>query len=440
VVTLENIATFTGYIGSLLIIVALSYFAYRIYSTRNMLSKPVVQTSYLLIIAGVATALIAFFPSFLIPLLIVIANAVIYLELILLDKKKYAIFFVPFSTILLGLYYVFSFTSLAGTLLYNLLIIIATSGILIFSLVLLLRRPNFIFFSIFAIIIVNLSLRIAGGIFPAWETLLFIVIYLVTSSFFVGMFVSVFRKSYIGIIGVFLSMSLISAISALIASLLIGRVDYVAYFVTDMFLLIAISLNVAYFLYDYSESMSLSSLLFGVSLIVILGVFLIDIYLTTTTHLIQLLTIRPYLNGMLTLWGMLAALFTAGAAISLLGNKYKTLDVYSIGAPALATWFAIRTTQVVARDELFVIVVSVLVFIIVAIMGYFIIKLIQMGSKRAAFRFLTFLAGILLTGLAVAMSADTSPFIFAGLFTIIGLVFLMASPDFARYLESKLSR
>lgn len=443
VVALGDVAIFTSHISSGFILAALIYFGWRVNQRRSNLSRPVLYSSYLLIVAGVAYSFFAFFPDLLIPLLIVVVNATIGLELILLDRIKYAYVFTPFTTIVLGISQYFRMTS-PNSIPYFLTVTIALSVILIFSIVLFSQKQNFIFFSITSLIVVNLTLRIASGFLLEWASLLTIVIYLVSAGFYVGMYMSVFRSTSIGIAALFISMQLIVSATAILVAFMIGRIDFAIYLFAELFVAVALIINAVYFLHDYSESLTLSSLLFSIAFLSMAGAFVLNVAVVTILNVLQILSIQTYfLKLILFVATMLAALLITGAIVSLLG-KEKILRVYSMSGSSFLSYYTIRNVsefpQLVENVIMDLVVMMSLLFVIFVVIAYLSIRLLQMGAKETVWRFIAYFAGLTSLGIVVVLPFTASFILFAGLFSLSGIVFLLTSPIFTVNLKDKLTR
>jgi hypothetical protein len=441
-VTLGDITIFISYISSGFILAALIYFGWRVSQRRSDLSRSALRSSYFLIVAGVAHAFFAFFPDLLIPLLIIVVNATIYLELILLDRTKYGLIFTPFTTIVLGVSQYFRMMA-PNSLPYYLTVTLALSVILIFSIVLFSQKQTYIFFSITAIIIVNLTLRIASGFILEWAFLFTIVVNVVTAGLYVGMYISVFRRTSFGIAASFLSMHVIISATAILVAFMIGRIDFAIYLFAELFVAVALILNAVYFLRDYSESSTLSSLLFSIAFLSMAGAFVLNIAVVTILNVLQILSIQTYfLELILFVTTMLAALLIAGAIVSVLG-KEKILRMYSMSASSFLTYYTVEKAsefpQLVENVIMDLVVMMSLLFVVFIVIAYLSIRLLQMGAKETVWRFIAYFAGLTSLGIVVVLPFTASFILFAVLFSLSGLVFLLSSPIFTVYLKDKLS-
>ena len=425
-------------VNVIFIFLSLLYFAYQIVTKRNTLSKTVIRSSYLLIIGGVAYALAEFFTEYWALLTIILIATLLYLEFSLIKREILGVITAIISAFLLVIYYYLFFTPYANTFIHILTVIGAVIIATIISVILYFRNRSFVFFSIMGILVIRFFMGLFASMYPSSAELISM-FSLVVASFFVALYVSVFRRKFVAYTALFVSMGLIGGITAIIVSIATGILTATIYFVAEAFAIVAIGLNVVYFLRDYEENFSINSLLFTSAFVLIIFLALTDMLETLLYDIVRYLPPEIiYLNWALIMVALLAALFLTGALISLSG-KTRVLFVFSLFASSITTYVA--TITLGANEENVVqtlaYVIAVLFVISVIALIYIEKKLLKFGAKGPAFRFFGyFLAALLYTVGEVTYATLT--FLETGLIIFIsGIIFLITSPVLTAYIRGR---
>jgi len=424
------------------ILISLIYFTHQIITKRSSLSKNVIKSSYLLIVAGVSYALAEFFSEHWALLTVVLITALLYLDFSLIKREGLGLATAGISSILLVVYYYMFFTPYANTPIHILTIIGAVIIATVISIVLYVRHRSFVFFSIMGILVIRFFMGLAASIYPDLAS--FISLFsLVVASFFVALYVSVFRKKYIAYTALFLSMGLIGATTSIIVSIMSGIPDATLYFAAEAFAIGTIGINVVYFLKDYEESFSINSLLFASAFISIIFLAMIDMLETLLYDIIKHLPpVIFYVDWILIIVATLSALLLTGALISLSG-KTRILFSFSLFAASLTTY--IGTITFIYPEEEFALLlllttISILLIIALVALGYIVRQLLKFGAKGAALRFAGYFAAALLYTIGEVTYAALTFIETGAVIFLSGIAFLISSPIFMTYIRGRVKR
>ncbi|MGQ4913485.1 MAG: hypothetical protein ACP6IU_01915 [Candidatus Asgardarchaeia archaeon] len=433
----ENVADTLLLVNGLFILGALVYFSYKIYSTRHMLGKRVLMSSIMLIVSGFAYAMAVFFPEYWPIFLIAILSPLVYILLAFTNHERFASVFLVVSIIVLSLYYALGFTPFKNTLIQLMLVVGLTTVAVIIALPLLIKKHSYVFFALTMILAIRYVMGIGIYIYPEYVALITFA-GLIASSMYVSLYVSVFRKTYVAITALFLSMGLIGGITATVTAIQYGHYGAIVYFTALIFAAVALSTNITYYIRDYEASSSFGSLMFALSNIFIFLSIMMDMLLTLIYDVIDVIVpaIR-YLNWFEFILLTLTELVLLGTGITLFGRRLW-INIYSMAASSFVTFIAVISYEPSPQleDILFIIFIAI-ILLTFAIFSYISFKVYKAGAKSAAIRFILYFVGLFFLSSGMILSVEIPLEEAAMLILVSGIIYMLSSPLISEWRAKK---